>query len=138
MRHLKLRRKFSRTPAHRQALLRNLATSLLRDEQCVTTVEKAKALRPVVERLITLGRVDTLHARRQAYGYLTSKAVVHKLFADIAPRYAARPGGYTRIFRTTSRHGDAAPLAVIQLVKDEETAQPTAGKKAKAEAPAAE
>lgn len=117
MRHLKLRRKFSRTPAHRRALLRNLSTALLRDEKCITTLEKAKALRPVVERLITLARKNTLDGRRQAYSYLMSKEVVHKLFAEVAPRYAGRPGGYTRIVRTTFRHGDAAPLAVIQLVE---------------------
>ena len=117
MRHLKLRRKFSRTPAHRKALLRNLSTALIRDEKCVTTLEKAKAMRPVIERLITLARTGTLHARREAHAYLMSKDVVHKLFADVAPRYAGRPGGYTRILRTASRHGDAAPLAVIQLVE---------------------
>ena len=126
MRHLKLRRKFSRTPAHREAMLRNLSTSLFRDEQCITTVEKAKALRPVAERLITLARTGTLHARRQALAYLTSKEVVHKLFAEIAPRYASRPGGYTRILRTSPRHGDAAPRAVIQLVADDHAGEPKA------------
>lgn len=117
MRHLKLRHKFSRTPAHRKALFRNLSTALIRDEKCITTLDKAKALRSVVEKLITLARKDTLHARRQAYSYIQSKEVVHKLFADIAPRYSGRPGGYTRVLRTATRHGDAAERAVIQLVE---------------------
>jgi len=133
MRHLKLRRKFSRTPAHRKALLRNLSTALLRDEQCITTLEKAKALRPVVERLITLARSNTLHARRQAYAYVESKEVVHKLFSDIAPRFSGTPGGYTRVLRTNYRHGDAAPMAVIELVsvKAAEPAKKTSAPKKK-------
>ena len=118
MRHLKSFRKFSRTPAHRRALFRSLATALLRDERCETTVEKAKDLRSVVEKLITGARTDTLHSRRQAYSYLLSKEVVHKLFAEIAPRYAERAGGYTRVLRTSHRHGDAAEMAIIELVRD--------------------
>ena len=117
MRHLKSFRKFSRTPAHRRALFRSLATSLLREERCVTTIEKAKDLRSVVEKLITNARIDSVHARRQAYAYLLSKEVVHKLFAEIAPRYAERPGGYTRVLKTGSRHGDAAEMAIIELVE---------------------
>jgi large subunit ribosomal protein L17 len=109
-------RKFSRTGSHRRAMFRNLATSLIEHEQCETTVEKAKDLRPIVEKLITLGREDTLHARRQAYSYLRDKSIVHKLFAEIGPRYLARPGGYTRIVRSRVRPGDAAELAVIELV----------------------
>lgn len=116
MRHTKLRRKLSRTPAHRKALFRNLSTALLRHEQCLTTLEKAKALRPIVEKLITLARSNTLHARRRAYAYVESKEIVHKLFTEIAPRYMSCAGGYTRVIRTAYRHGDAAPMAVIELV----------------------
>lgn len=117
--HGKGLRKFSRTAAHRRAMFRNMATALLERERCETTVEKAKDLRRVVERLITLGKEDTLHRRRQAYGYLMSKPVVHKLFAEIGPRYRTRPGGYTRIVRTRVRPGDAAQLALIELVTEE-------------------
>jgi large subunit ribosomal protein L17 len=116
MRHGKGLRKLSRTWSHRRSLLRNLATSFIKHERFETTVEKAKELRPVVERLITLGKSDTLAARRQAYSYLLDKAVVHKLFADVGPRCSSRAGGYTRIVRTRVRHGDAAQLAVIELV----------------------
>jgi large subunit ribosomal protein L17 len=116
MRHGKGLRKLSRNMSHRKALLRNLATSFFRHESFETTVPKAKELRPVVERLVTLGKNDTLAARRQAYSYLLDKAVVHKLFTDIGPRNATRNGGYTRIVRTRVRPGDAAELAVIELV----------------------
>jgi large subunit ribosomal protein L17 len=95
-----------------------MVTSLLREERIVTTVEKAKDLRPVVEKIITLGRSDSLHARRQAYGYVMCKSVVHKLFTDIGPRYRARPGGYTRIVKGGFRHGDTADMAIIELVSD--------------------
>jgi large subunit ribosomal protein L17 len=93
-----------------------MATSFLKFERFETTVPKAKELRPVVERLITLGKNDTLAARRQAYAYLTDKAVVHKLFAEVGPRCKERSGGYTRIIRTRVRNGDAAEMAVIELV----------------------
>lgn len=116
MRHGNGLRQLSRTTSHRRALLRNMATSLLKYERFETTVPKAKELRPVVERLITLGKNDTLAARRQAYAYLTDKAVVHKLFADVGPRCRERSGGYTRIVRTRVRNGDAAEMAVIELV----------------------
>jgi large subunit ribosomal protein L17 len=95
-----------------------MATSLLREERIETTVEKAKELRRVVEPLIALGGEDTLHARRQAYSYLLDKTVVHKLFADIGPRFKSRPGGYTRIVRTRNRAGDAAQLAVMELLAE--------------------
>ena len=110
--------------------MRNLATSFFKYERFETTVPKAKELRPVVERLVTLGKNDTLAARRQAYSYLMDKAVVHKLFTDIGPRNAARNGGYTRIVRTRVRPGDAAELAVIELVDKAEA------KSASKEAPA--
>jgi large subunit ribosomal protein L17 len=116
MRHGHGLRKYGRTSAHRRAMFRNLATSLLKAEKCETTVEKAKGLRPVVEKLITLGKNDTLPARRKAYGYLKDKGIVHKLFADIGPRFVARKGGYTRIVRSRVRHGDAAEMAYIELL----------------------
>jgi large subunit ribosomal protein L17 len=116
MRHGNGHRNLSRSSPHRRALLRNLATSFLKYERFETTVQKAKEIRPVVERLITLGKEDNLTARRQAYSYLLDKAVVHKLFADIGPRCKARMGGYTRVVRTRVRHGDAAEMAIIELV----------------------
>ncbi len=116
MRHGKGLRNLSRTSSHRRALLRNMATSFFLVESFETTVPKAKELRPVVERLITLGKNDTLAARRQAYSYLLSKSVVAKLFTEIGPRCSARNGGYTRIVRTRVRHGDAADMAIIELV----------------------
>jgi large subunit ribosomal protein L17 len=100
-------------------MFRNMATSFLAHEQIQTTLPKAKDLRGVVERLVTLAKEDTLHRRRQAYGYLQDKKVVHKLFAEIGPRYKERPGGYTRVVRTGARPGDAAEMAVIQLVEAE-------------------
>jgi len=125
--------------------LRNLATSFFKHERFETTVPKAKELRPVVERLVTLGKSDTLAARRQAYSYLMDKAVVHKLFTDIGPRNATRNGGYTRIVRTRVRPGDAAEMAVIELVDKAEAksaskeapAKKAAPKKAAAKKPAA-
>lgn len=119
MRHSLSHRKFSRSSSHRQAMFRNLATSLFQHERISTTIQKAKDLRPIAEKLITLGRVDSLHNRRQAYGVLQSKSIVHKLFTEIGPRYIKRAGGYTRIVRTTRRPGDAAELAVIELIQSE-------------------
>jgi len=116
MRHGKTLRQLSRSTSHRRALLRNMATSFIKHEHFETTVQKAKELRPVVERLITLGKDDNLAARRQAYSYLLDKGVVHKLFADVGPRCSSRNGGYTRIVRTRLRNGDAAQMAVIELV----------------------
>lgn len=119
MRHKVSGRKFSRTAGHRRALLRNMATSLLRYEAYETTVQKAKDLRRVVEKLITLGRKDTLANRKLALSYIIDKQVVHKLFAELGPRYQGRPGGYTRVLRTRTRHGDAAEMAHISLVHEE-------------------
>lgn len=116
MRHGEAHRKFSRTSAHRKALFRNMATEFFRRERFETTEAKAKSLRPIAEKLVTLAKSGTLDARRRAYGYITDKAVVHKLFADIAPRYKERKGGYTRIYKTDHRDGDAAPMAFIELV----------------------
>ena len=116
MRHANSNRRFGKTATHRKAMFRNMATSLLEVEQFYTTLEKAKDLRKIVEPLITLGKEDTLHARRLAYGYLMNKQVVHKLFSDIGPRFKARDGGYLRIIRADRRHGDAAAMAYVQLV----------------------
>ena len=135
MRHGKGLRKLSRNISHRKALLRNLATSFFKYERFETTVPKAKELRPVVERLVTLGKNDTLAARRQAYSYLMDKAVVHKLFTDIGPRNATRNGGYTRIVRTRVRPGDAAELAVIELVDKAEAKSASKETPAKKAAP---
>jgi large subunit ribosomal protein L17 len=117
MRHLKQGRKLGRTTAHRKALLRNLATALLEHERIVTTEPKAKELRRVADKLVTLGKRGSLHARRQALQVVQSNAVVQKLFNDIAPRFAERQGGYTRIVRLGYRPGDAAAMAVIELVE---------------------
>jgi large subunit ribosomal protein L17 len=111
-----------------------MATSFIKFERFETTVPKAKELRPVVERLITLGKEDTLAARRQAYSYLTDKAVVHKLFADVGPRCKDRNGGYTRIVRTAYRHGDAAEMAIIELVDRAGAAASATPKKSAAKA----
>ncbi len=112
-------RKLGRTTSHRKALFRNLVTELIDKEHIVTTVYKAKELRPIAERMITLGKRDTLHARRQALAFIKSKAVVHKLFGDIAPRFSDRSGGYTRIIRLGFRKGDDAETALIELLGSE-------------------
>ncbi len=120
MRHRKAHRKFSRDKGHRKALFRNLATALLEKGQIKTTLAKAKDLRSVVEKLITTAKEDTVHRRRKVYNFITKKSVVHKLFAEIGPKYRDRPGGYTRVFRLgKTRAGDSAPMAVIQLVPKE-------------------
>jgi large subunit ribosomal protein L17 len=116
MRHLKHGRKLGRTTAHRKALLRNLATALLQHERIITTEPKAKELRRVADKLVTLGKRGNLHARRQALQVVQSHAVVQKLFNEIAPRLAERQGGYTRILRLGYRPGDAAAMVVIELV----------------------
>jgi large subunit ribosomal protein L17 len=116
MRHLKQGRKLGRTTAHRKALLRNLATALLEHERIITTEPKAKELRRIADKLVTLGKRGNLHARRQALQVVHSNAVVQKLFNEIAPRFAGRQGGYTRLLRLGYRPGDAAAMAVIELV----------------------
>lgn len=136
MRHGNGYRKFQKSRAHQRAMFRNMATSLFLHERCETTVEKAKELRRVVEKLITLGRNDTLAARRQALSYIMDKDVVHKLFTDIGPRFKTRAGGYTRIVRTRHRKGDAAELASISLLAKDETAKKKT-KKSKADTSAA-
>jgi large subunit ribosomal protein L17 len=117
MRHQKLRHKLSRDSAHRRALLMNLSKELIEHERITTSEAKAKALKPHVEKLITLAKRGDLHARRQALSALAQdKFAVHKLFVDIAPRYADRPGGYTRILKTGQRSGDATEMVFIELV----------------------
>lgn len=116
MRHLKSGRKLSRSSSHRWALMRNLVTCLLRDERIRTTDPKAKELRRWADRVISLGKQGSLHARRQALGIVQDKAVVRKLFDTLAPRFKDRPGGYTRIIKIGWRHGDSAPMSLIELV----------------------
>ena len=121
MRHNVGYRKLGRTSGHRRALLRNLATDLFRHERLKTTLPKARELRPFAEKLITLARRDDLHARRQVVRQISDKAVVKKLFDTIAPRFATRPGGYTRALKLGPRHGDGADMAIVELVGSEPT-----------------
>jgi large subunit ribosomal protein L17 len=116
MRHGMAGRKLNVTSTHRLAMFRNMATSLLKHEQITTTLPKAKELRPYVERIITLGKRGGLHARRQAYAQIMDAKVVDKLFTTIADRYKGRAGGYTRVLKAGMRYGDAADMAVIELV----------------------
>ncbi|MFN7955479.1 MAG: 50S ribosomal protein L17 [bacterium] len=132
MRHRNSVVKLNRTAAHRRALLKNLATSLIENERVITTVAKAKALRPYAERLITLGKTNTLHARRQAMRWIHGRPTAKKLFEELAPRYGTRAGGYTRIVKIGSRPGDAAPMAMIQfLAANEKTRKDIAARKKK-------
>jgi large subunit ribosomal protein L17 len=117
VRHRNKGRQLSRTATHRKATLRNLATALFRHERIQTTTAKAKELRPYAERLITLARRGDVHARRLAGRKIADRQVLGKLFDDIAPRYAERPGGYTRILKVGNRKGDAAEMSLIELVR---------------------
>lgn len=119
MRHHKDHRKLNRNPAHRKAMLRNLVTSLLDREEVRTTDARAKEIRRIAERMITLGKRGTLHAQRQALRTLRSKDVAKKVFDTLSERYRNRPGGYTRILKLGRRVGDSAPMSLIQLVPDE-------------------
>jgi large subunit ribosomal protein L17 len=119
MRHRNSGRRFNRTSSHRKSMFRNMAVSLLKHELIKTTLPKAKDLRSVVEKLITLARVNTLANQRLAFNRLRDREIVHKLFTDIAPRYTTRPGGYTRVLKNGFRAGDNAPMAIIALVSDE-------------------
>ncbi len=116
MRHKIAGRKLGRNPSHRRAMLRNLVTSFLQHERLVTTLPKAKELRPLAEKMITLGKRDTLHARRQVSAYLLDDSTAKKVFDTIAPRFSDRPGGYSRIVRLGPRVGDGADVAVIELL----------------------
>lgn len=122
MRHNKAGRKLGRTTEHRKAMLRNMVTSLFEHERIVTTVPKAKEARRIADKMITLAKRGDLHARRQAAAYIQSKDVVAKLFSAIGSQFAERQGGYTRIIQTGIRPGDAAPMAILELVGYEEAA----------------
>lgn len=116
MRHGKSGRKLNRTASHRKAMFANMAASLIEHEQIVTTLPKAKEIRPIVEKLVTLGKRGDGHARRQAISKLRSETLVRKLFDTLAPRYSERNGGYLRIMKAGFRHGDNAPVAVVEFV----------------------
>ena len=123
MRHGNAHRKLNRTSSHRKAMFANMAVALLKHEQISTTLPKAKELRPIVEKLITLGKRGDLHARRQAWSVLRDDAVTQKLFDAIAERYKDRKGGYTRVLKAGVRYGDAAAMAMIELVDRDATAK---------------
>jgi len=135
MRHGNSGRKLGRDSAHRKALFANLASSLIEHEQIVTTLPKAKDLRPIVEKLITLGKRGDLHARRQAISQIGNQDAVRKLFETIGPRYKERNGGYTRVLKAGFRYGDGAPVAVIELV-DRDVSAKGAADRARLEAEA--
>ena len=141
MRHGKARRKLNRTAEHRRAMFANMAAALIKHEQIVTTLPKAKDLRPIVEKLVTLGKRGDLHARRRAIAEIHDVAMVKKLFDVLGPRYASRNGGYTRVLKAGYRHGDSAPVGVIEFVDRDVDAKgkdsgPVAERRAE-EAPAA-
>jgi len=119
MRHLVKGKKLRRNSAQRKALLRNLVTSFLEKERILTTLAKAKATRPLAEKMITLAKKDSLHARRRALSFIYKESVVRKLFEEIGPRFSERPGGYTRIVKIGSRSGDGAEMAMLELVGSE-------------------
>ncbi len=123
MRHGFSRRKLNRTSSHRKAMFSNMAVALLKHEQIKTTLPKAKDLRRVVDRLITLGKRGDLHARRQAFAKLRDNKITAKLFGEIAERYKDRPGGYSRVLKAGFRYGDMAPMAMIELVDRNEDAK---------------
>ncbi|MEK9831308.1 MAG: 50S ribosomal protein L17 [Alphaproteobacteria bacterium] len=123
MRHRKGPRKLNRTSSHRKAMFANMAAALIKHEQISTTLPKAKELRRIVDRLVTLGKRGDLHARRQAISTLRDRALVDKLFSTLADRYADRPGGYTRVLKAGFRYGDSAPMAIIELVDRDEDAK---------------
>ena len=130
MRHRKRHGKLNRSASHRKALFRNMVTSLLDEERIETTDAKAKELRRVADRMITLGKRGSLHARRQALSVIRSKEVTTKLFGELADRFRERPGGYTRVLKARRRVGDAAPMSIIELVEAPAEASKGADKKA--------
>ncbi len=132
MRHRNAGFKLGRNPSHRRALLRNLVTSVILMDRVETTITKCKATRPIIEKMITLGKRGTVHARRQAAAYLMTPESVDRLFATVAPRYAARQGGYLRITRLGARKGDAAEMAYIELLGAEHELNEKAQKRAEA------
>jgi large subunit ribosomal protein L17 len=134
MRHRMSGRKLNRTSAHRKAMFNNLVAALIRHEQITTTLPKAKDLKPIADKLITLGKRGNLHARRQAIAVLGDAALAAKLFDTLAPRYAKRSGGYTRVLKAGFRYGDASPMAVIELVERDPAAKGSEDKVRVAEA----
>lgn len=128
MRHRVKGRKLGRSPAHRKALFRNQLASLVKEERIKTTLHKAKELRPIAEKVVTQGKRDTLHARRQVNRWLPERDLVKKVFDEIAPRFQERPGGYTRIIKLGPRQGDGAEMAVIEFV-DSAVSEPEPEKK---------
>jgi large subunit ribosomal protein L17 len=142
MRHGNAHRKLNRKPEHRRAMFANMAAALIKHEQIVTTLPKAKDLRPIVEKLVTLGKRGDLHARRQAIAQMRDIAMVKKLFEVLGPRYKERNGGYTRVLKAGYRYGDSAPVAVIEFVDRDVAAKgvdsgPVVEKAAEAEGSAA-
>lgn len=129
MRHRKAGKQLGRNSSHRRALLRNMVTSLLKHDEIVTTDAKAKQIRPIAEKMITLGKRGDLHARRQALSYLQDKTVAHKVFEDLKERFLDRQGGYVRIVKKGERRGDGALLSVVQLIPSEEGKKSAKGKK---------
>ncbi|MFO1116761.1 MAG: 50S ribosomal protein L17 [Beijerinckiaceae bacterium] len=123
MYHGRAKRRFNRTAEHRKAMFANMSQALIKHEQIVTTLPKAKDLRPVVEKLVTLGKRGDLHARRQAIAQIKDVALVKKLFDVLGPRYKDRNGGYTRVLKAGFRYGDNAPMAVIEFVDRDESAK---------------
>ena len=123
MRHRQSGRKLNRTSSHRKSLFKNMSQALLKHEQIVTTLPKAKELRRVVEKLISLGKKGNLHSRRLAFNQIRDKDMVSKLFDNLAKRYMDRKGGYTRVLKAGFRYGDSAPMAVIELVDRDESAK---------------
>jgi len=134
MRHRNAGFKLGRNTSHRRALLRNLVTSILLNDRVETTITKAKATRPIVEKMITLGKRGDVHARRQAASYLMTPESVTRLFTTVAPRYSTRNGGYLRITRSGQRQGDAAEMAFIELLGAEQELDAKAAKRAEAKA----
>ena len=123
MKHRIKGKKLNRTSSHRKALFKNMAQAIIKHEQIITTLPKAKTMKPIIDKLITLGKKGSLHARRQAFSQLRDNNMVSKLFGDLATRYAERQGGYSRVLKAGYRYGDAAAMAVLELVDRNEDAR---------------
>ena len=123
MKHRIKGKKLNRTSSHRKALFKNMAQAIIKHEQIITTLPKAKTMKPIIDKLITLGKKGSLHARRQAFSLLRDNNMVSKLFGDLATRYADRQGGYSRVLKAGFRYGDAAAMAVLELVDRNEDAK---------------
>ena len=123
MKHRIKGKKLNRSSSHRKALFKNMAQAIIKHEQIITTLPKAKTMKPIIDKLITLGKKGSLHARRQAFSQLRDNNMVSKLFGDLATRYAERQGGYSRVLKAGYRYGDAAAMAVLELVDRDEDAR---------------